>query len=127
MMAQKAQLFDESMVKHILNAPTTNEVKTLGRKVKNFDEEVWREKSFDIVVQGNLAKFSQHPKIKAFLLSMANRVLVEASPYDQIWGIGMMGEDERAFNPFEWSGENKLGFALMVVREHLMQELKQSI
>jgi len=117
MMAEKARLFDASMVEPILNASSPNEVKKLGRKVKNFDDKIWSEHSFDAVVRGNMAKFSQNHKLQAFLLSTGTEVLVEASPYDRVWGIGMVAQDERACNPLKWDGENKLGFALMVVRD----------
>jgi len=83
------------------------------------DEKLWYERSFDIVVDGNRAKFSQNRELKKFLLSTSNRVIVEASPYDKIWGIGMSADDKRATNPTKWRGENRLGFALMVVRELL--------
>jgi len=119
MMAEKARLFDESMVEEILNAKTTKEVKALGRKVKNFDDALWSEKAFDVVVAGNMAKFSQNENLKEFLLSTSKKVIVEASPYDKVWGIGMLADDERATNPAKWNGENKLGFALMVVRDKL--------
>jgi len=119
MMAEKARLFDKSMVEEILNAETTKEVKELGRKVKNFDSELWCEKSFDVVVKGNMEKFTQNSELKEFLLSTDEMVLVEASPYDKVWGIGMLATDEQVLNPMEWDGENKLGFALMVVRDKL--------
>ena len=117
MMAEKARLFDASMVEHILKASSPNEVKKLGRKVKNFDDALWRERAFDAVIEGNMAKFSQNHKLKAFLLSTNKKVLVEASPYDKVWGIGMVEQDERASSPLKWDGDNKLGFALMVVRD----------
>jgi len=119
MMAEKARLFDASMVEFILKASTPNEVKKLGRKVKNFDDRLWRERAFDAVVEGNMAKFSQNHQLKQFLLSTGKKVLVEASPYDKVWGIGMVVDDERASDPVKWDGENMLGFALMVVREEL--------
>jgi len=119
MMAEKARLFDESMVEEILNAKTTKEVKELGRKVKNFDDALWSEKDFDVVVAGNMAKFSQNESLKEFLLSTSKKVIVEASPYDKVWGIGMLADDERATSPAKWNGENKLGFALMVLRDKL--------
>ena len=122
MMAEKARLFDESMVEKILNATSTKEVKALGRKVKNFDDKIWSEASFDVVVKGNRAKFSQHEDLKQFLLSTSNRVIVEASPYDKVWGIGMFGDDEKASNPLQWRGLNQLGFALMVVRDEILEE-----
>ena len=117
MMAEKARLFDASMVEPILKASSPNEVKKLGRKVKNFDDKIWSENAFDAVVRGNMAKFSQNHKLKEFLLSTKKKVLVEASPYDRVWGIGMVEQDERTSNPVKWDGENKLGFVLMVVRD----------
>jgi len=122
MMVQKAKLFEPSQMENILNAKTTKEVKSLGRSIQNFDAKVWEEKAFDIVVQGNKAKFSQHEDLKAFLFSTGTKIIVEASPYDTIWGIGMAEEDKEASNPLAWRGENKLGFALMAVREILLYQ-----
>jgi len=124
MMAEKARLFDASMVEYILNAKSPAEAKALGREVKNFNEEVWDKVSFDIVVKGNMAKFSQNEDLKAFLQATKNRVLVEASPKDRIWGIGLSVHDKEVENPFEWKGLNKLGFALMVVRDEILKEMK---
>ena len=67
----------------------------------------------------NLLKFSQNQNFKDFLLSTGDKILVEASPYDRIWGIGMLETDNRAENPLLWNGENLLGFALMEVRDQL--------
>lgn len=120
MMVQKAKLFEPSCMEMVLNAKTTKEVKLLGRSIKNFDEQIWSEKSFDIVVQANMAKFSQHEDLKRFLLSTGTKVIVEASPYDKVWGIGMSADNEKASQPLKWNGLNKLGFALMVVREKLL-------
>ena len=122
MMAEKARLFDASMVEKILNAKSTKEVKALEREVKNFDDKIWEEASFDIVVKGNMAKFSRNEALKEFLLSTSNRVIVEASPYDKVWGIGMLADDEKAIQPLKWRGLNKLGFALMVVRDEILKE-----
>ncbi|MGG1920400.1 NADAR family protein [Chryseobacterium sp. NRRL B-14798] len=120
MMAAKARLFnDAEMEKEILKATTPNQAKALGRKVKNFDPKLWDEHKYHIVTQGNLLKFSQNQKFKDFLLSTGDKVLVEASPYDRIWGIGMLETDNRAENPLLWNGENLLGFALMEVRDEL--------
>jgi ribA/ribD-fused uncharacterized protein len=73
------------------------------------------------VVRGNFAKFSQNAELKEFLLQTSSRVLVEASPYDQVWGIGLIESDERANDPAQWNGLNLLGFALMEVRSRLAQ------
>jgi ribA/ribD-fused uncharacterized protein len=120
MMAGKAKLFnDQEILEQILAAETPNQAKSLGRKVKNFDPKIWDEHKYEIVRQGNLLKFSQHEKFKEFLLSTEDKILVEASPYDTIWGIGMLETDPRAENPLQWNGENLLGFALMEVRDEL--------
>ncbi|OCA71819.1 hypothetical protein BBH99_13715 [Chryseobacterium contaminans] len=120
MMAGKARLFnDTEILEKILQAPSPNQAKTLGRKVKNFDPKLWNDHKYEIVKQGNLLKFSQNNKYKDFLLSTGDKILVEASPYDTIWGIGMLETDSRAENPLLWNGENLLGFALMEVRDEL--------
>jgi hypothetical protein len=120
MMAQKARLFaDDATFSQIMAYSHPNEAKQLGRMVKNFDAQVWENHRFDIVEQGNLAKFSQNPALKAFLLATGHRVLVEASPADNIWGIGLAQDHTHAQQPHHWRGLNLLGFALMAVRETL--------
>ncbi|NIF05843.1 NADAR family protein [Chryseobacterium sp. Tr-659] len=120
MMAGKARLFNDSeMEEKILQSATPNQAKSMGRKVKNFDPKLWDEHKYGIVKKGNLLKFSQNQKFRDFLLSTGEKVLVEASPYDKIWGIGMLETDARAHNPLLWNGENLLGFALMEVRDEL--------
>lgn len=120
MMAKKAELFgDKEMATKIVAAKSAAEAKDLGRQVKNFSESIWNEKRFEIVVEGNFHKFSQNEELKEFLLNTKNRVLVEASPVDKIWGIGLTGDDPKAENPRLWKGLNLLGFALMEVRDEL--------
>jgi ribA/ribD-fused uncharacterized protein len=120
MMAQKARLFgDEDVFQRIIAAKTPAEAKKLGRQVRGFDEAAWNAQRMDIVVRGNFEKFSQHPELREFLLTTQERVLVEASPVDHIWGIGLAADDERAADPRRWDGLNLLGFALMEVRDQL--------
>lgn len=122
MMASKARLFDdEETFNEIMNAKSPNEYKKLGRKVKGFDANLWDEKKMDIVVAGNKAKFVQNPDLKEFLLSTVDAILVEASPYDKIWGIGMDKETALECNIDDWNGANLLGFALMEVRDWLKE------
>ena len=120
MMAQKALLFNDlEIFNQIIAAKSPAEAKALGRQVRQFDEATWNRQRSAIVVRGNLEKFRQHPDLQEFLLSTKERVLVEASPVDRIWGIGLAADSERAENPKQWQGLNLLGFALMEVRDLL--------
>lgn len=120
MMAQKALLFDDYAVfAKILAAKHPKQVKALGREVAKFNEKVWQQHRFDIVVAGNLAKFRQHEKLGQYLINTGTRVLVEASPYDKVWGVGLTKDNEHIQNPQQWKGLNLLGFALMKVRDTL--------
>ncbi|GAB2841073.1 NADAR family protein [Ferruginibacter profundus] len=117
MMAQKALLFkDEEQYQNIISTDSPAKAKKLGRLVKNFEGELWGAKAFAFVVEGNLHKFSQHENLKQFLLHTGNRVIVEASPFDKIWGIGTKTHEA---DPLKWKGVNLLGFALMEVRDGL--------
>jgi ribA/ribD-fused uncharacterized protein len=118
MMAEKAALFgDQATRALVLQAPNPGAAKALGRKVRDFDESAWLENRFSIVVRANAAKFSQNEEMGQFLKQTGSRILVEASPVDRIWGIGLAQDDEKANNPNQWCGLNLLGFALMQVRD----------
>lgn len=121
MMAEKAKLFgDEEIRDEILSTDDPRKCKALGRKVKNFDEAVWdKEKEF-IVLKGNTKKFLQNDALRNFLLSTGSKVLVEASPTDRVWGIGLGKNNPDALDPKKWRGKNLLGFALMDVREMIV-------
>lgn len=120
MMAGKAALFgDDDMGARILRVADPAEAKRLGREVRGFDGPRWSEHRSRIVVDGNLAKFGQNPALRDFLLGTGERVLVEASPRDRIWGIGLAASNEDASLPERWRGRNLLGFALMEVRSRL--------
>jgi ribA/ribD-fused uncharacterized protein len=120
MMVGKARLFgDAEAERRILAAPDPDEAKSLGRRVPGFDERAWAQARFALVVTGNLAKFTQHPPLRDFLLATGEKVLVEASPYDRVWGIGLAADAPEAASPCRWRGENLLGFALMEVRAKL--------
>ncbi len=120
MMAEKARLFDDqATLAKVLVAPTPNDAKSLGRRIAGYDDARWAAHRFDAVVRGNVAKFSQSNRLRDFLADTAPRVLVEASPVDAIWGIGMAADDPRAVEQRQWAGLNLLGFALMAVRDRL--------
>jgi ribA/ribD-fused uncharacterized protein len=120
MMAEKARLFGNNEVRErILATKHPAEAKKLGREVTGFDPQVWDEQKYDLVQAGNNQKFSQHRLLKGYLLNTGSRVLVEASPVDAIWGIGLATDRPDALQPARWPGENLLGFALMEVRDQL--------
>jgi len=120
MMAGKAKLFgDQQAEEKVFTSKDPGFAKQVGREVKGFNPDTWLQHRFDLVVQGNLLKFEQNPQLREFLKSTGKRVLVEASPVDKIWGVGLAADDERIEQPIKWRGENLLGFALMVVRDQL--------
>lgn len=122
MMYQKAILFeDQEIAKQILRVKTPGEAKKLGRKVRGFTQEAWEENRSKIVVEGNQLKFEQHSDLKTYLMNTGERILVEASPYDNIWGIGLTKDAKNIQNPHTWKGINLLGFALMEVRDLFRQ------
>ncbi|MFE3556515.1 NADAR family protein [Streptomyces sp. NPDC059193] len=120
MMAGKARLFEDADAERAaLAAPTPAQAKNAGRLVRGFDDAVWERERFALVVEGSVHKFDSDPALRSYLLSTLDRVLVEASPLDRIWGIGLAADDERALDPARWQGLNLLGFALMEARERL--------
>ncbi|MEV0221095.1 NADAR family protein [Streptomyces sp. NPDC050704] len=117
MMAAKARLFEDAEAeRRVLAAGHPAEAKKAGRLVRGFDEAVWERERFGIVVEGSVHKFAAGAGPAAFLVGTGGRVLVEASPVDRVWGIGLAADDERAGDPERWLGANLLGFALMVAR-----------
>lgn len=120
MMWHKATLFgDDQVAERVLDAAHPHRAKALGRQVRGFDEATWAARRHDIVVAGSVAKFGQHEELGRFLLGTGERVLVEASPVDRVWGIGLAADDPRAADPARWRGANLLGFALMEARAAL--------
>ncbi len=100
----------------MLTAGHPHRAKALGRQVRDFDEATRVARRYEIVVAGSVAKFSRHEPLRRFLFGTGGRVLVEASPTDRIWGIGLTADDPRAADPSTWRGGNLLGFALMEAR-----------
>ncbi len=120
MMWRKAVLFDDHhTAERVLAADHPRAARDLGRQVSDFDQATWEANRSGIVVDGNTLKFAQHDDLRTYLLGTGERVLVEASPLDQIWGIGLHADDPRAADPAQWRGLNLLGFALRDVREIL--------
>eukprot|EP00746_Dinoflagellata_sp_MGD_P165028 gnl/MRDRNA2_/MRDRNA2_94063_c0_seq1.p1 gnl/MRDRNA2_/MRDRNA2_94063_c0~~gnl/MRDRNA2_/MRDRNA2_94063_c0_seq1.p1 ORF type:complete len:487 (+),score=106.06 gnl/MRDRNA2_/MRDRNA2_94063_c0_seq1:84-1544(+) len=120
-MWSKAQLFqDFGAAKKILEANEPGKQKALGRAVKNFKEPMWEQHRQRILEQGLHAKFSQNQRLQDLLLSTAPARLAEASPKDNIYGIGMSPDDPDVQNPGLWQGQNLLGNALEKVRQELL-------
>lgn len=120
MMAEKARLFDDPVrLAQILSCQHPAEAKKLGRQVVGFEQKIWERERFDIVVRAGQAKFGQNPALRSYLLATGSLVLVEASPRDRIWGIGLGKNSDKASDPSQWRGLNLLGFALMEVRARL--------
>ncbi|WP_394749976.1 NADAR family protein [Spongiimicrobium salis] len=123
MMAGKAKLFnDHEMLQKIMESKHPAEAKKYGRMVRNFDAIEWENHRCRIVIHGNFLKFSQHAELKDFLFKTKERIIVEASPRDRIWGIGMSKNHESASEPKNWRGQNLLGFCLMEVRDRFLNQ-----
>lgn len=122
MMAFKAMVFaDNEKSQAILDEIRPAIQKALGRKVKNFNQEVWDQVKLDIVFNGNVLKFSNNPNLYEILCDTEGTTLVEASPYDKIWGIGLLESDPRCFDRTQWLGLNLLGQTLTEVRDYLIR------
>ncbi len=120
MMAGKACLFDdEKGLAAVLAAASPKDAKAAVRAVRGYSEQAWADARFGPVVAGNLAKFRQNPDLAAFLFATGRKVLVEASPRDHVWAIGIGASHPDATRPSRWRGTNLLGFALMNVRDQL--------
>jgi ribA/ribD-fused uncharacterized protein len=122
MMVKKAVLFDDTVAaEKLLDTVDPKMCKKIGRKVQGFDAKVWNKTKEKIVLDGNMYKFNQNPRTLEFLLGTGDKWLVEASPYDKVWGIGMDSKNPDCIYPEKWKGLNLLGKALMIAREQLKQ------
>lgn len=127
MMWRKAELFgDHEIAQEILSETNPGKVKALGRRVRNFDVAQWNANAKAAVRDGVLLKFEQNADIKDILLATGDKVLVEASPHDAIWGIGLAEADAKRTPEERWPGTNWLGEVLMDVRTILRRNLAAS-
>jgi len=116
-MWEKAMFFkDTETAGRILKVGNPSMAKKLGRQVKNFDSVLWLLPSYQFMVDANVEKFTQNEYLKKKLLETGTKMLVEASPYDTIWGIGLGEADDAILDEKNWKGLNLLGKALMDVR-----------
>jgi len=122
MMAKKAKLFNDGEVYNLIMSEEHPSIqKGLGRSVRNYNQYIWDKHKFDIVVNANYLKFTQDETLKKLLLSTRDKTIVEASPEDTIWGIGLLYNDNRVLDESNWQGENLLGKAIMKVRTMLKE------
>jgi len=120
MMAEKARLFEDvAREVMIMSTSDPSDQKRYGRMVEGFDNEVWLRNAKDIVKQASLAKYGQNPDLRAVLMATMGKTLVEASPEDRLWGIGLRKTDPRAKGRSTWKGKNWLGEVLTEVRDEL--------
>jgi len=124
MMYSKAVIFrDFATADKILATSDPKDQKNLGRQVKNFKKDVWDSIAKDVVYIGNYLKFTQNENFKAKLMATGNKTLVEASPYDAIWGIGLDEASAKVTPPEQWPGTNWLGQVLTEVRDDIVKEI----
>lgn len=126
----KAKTFgDDEMAEQIrIKGKDPKVAKELGRMVRNYDDKVWNEKRYDVMVEANKYKYSQNPGLKEKLLhtTLRDKGFVEASPIDHIWGIGLAKENPDADDEPKWKGQNLLGKALDEVRDWLLKQDEQA-
>lgn len=123
MMAQKARVFGDFLTAaQVMETPMPREQKALGRQVKNFNPDAWNAVARDIVFRANMAKFTQHNELETALFETRHTLLVEASPYDNVWGIGLSEADAIRVGVAHWAGTNWLGQIITEVRESIFGE-----
>lgn len=121
-MYEKAKFFhDDIIASQILACDNPSVCKSLGRKVRGFDTKKWLTAGYPFMVEINYAKYNQNLQLKELLLSTGDKTIVEASPYDNIWGIGIHWNDDNCLDESKWKGQNLLGKALMEVRKQLKE------
>ena len=119
-MWEKCMFFgQEGMAEDVLFSKEPRECKSIGRSIPNFDEAKWSEISFQVMRDVNLEKYRQHKDSLKFLKESGDKIIVEASPFDKIWGIGLHYDEEDVLDESKWKGQNLLGKVLMEVRETL--------
>ena len=97
-------------------------IKALGREVKNWNEQLWNDHKEEIVTQANFLKFSQNPDLLHIMKEQKNLILVEGSPVDPIWGVGLHFDDDLILDEKNWKGQNLLGKCLMQARKKLLKD-----
>jgi ribA/ribD-fused uncharacterized protein len=127
LMAGKARIFDDpETLAMILSTDIQPEIKQLGRAVKHFSESQWEDVRYSVAFAGNFAKFTQDKNYFSYLIGTGDSLIVEASPYDRIWGVGLSSGDKRVLSPRTRRGRNLLGCVLMDVRDEINRITRNS-
>lgn len=125
-MYRKALLMkDSASATKILDTDMPYRVRQLGRKIVPYDEKTWASNREAIIFDAILLKVEAYPSLKVALVTSGNKTIVEASPYDKIWGVGLAASDPRILLPEYWEGTNLLGEAWMKVRAHLREGIRE--
>lgn len=125
MMYRKALLFkDEEAAERVLSCKDPRDQKAIGRTIRGYNDEEWDKVKFDIVAENNYLKFSQNPGWKELLIFTDGYELVEASPYDKVWGVGLGEDNPLILDENNWNGENLLGKAIVDARDKIINDLK---
>jgi len=123
MMVKKANVFkDYKILNEMVKSDNPRLIKKLGRKIKNFDDKTWDKYKIDIVTQASYLKFTQNPELLKIMIEHKDLTLVEASPEDKIWGIGLHFSNDNVLDETKWQGENLLGKCLMKARDRIIKE-----
>jgi len=119
-MYEKCMFFNQpEMAMQCIEETNPTKVKKIGRSIPNFEQDKWNKFSFDVMYKICLQKFQGNEEAKKELIDSGDKVLVEASPYDKIWGVGLSELDDRILQEEYWEGENRLGKVLMKVRNKI--------
>ncbi len=122
MMMKKAELMGDMDTWEKMKAiDNPRGIKALGREVKNWNEQLWNDHKEEIVTQANFLKFSQNPDLLHIMKEQKNLILVEGSPVDPIWGVGLHFDDDLILDEKNWKGQNLLGKCLMQARKKLLK------
>ena len=120
MMNMKARMFhDYDVADMIMQQGHPYKQKFLGRQVRGFSEPTWLAKCKPLMVEGLKSKFMQDTYCLNTLLDTGDKIIVEASPTDKLWGIGLAEDDPKAQDPKQWQGKNWLGLVLMQTRDEI--------
>jgi len=122
-MYMKAKYFcDDNIANQIYNQKIPGKCKQLGIKILSFDKDKWNLVCEDIMEKAVYDKFSQNKHLLNELIDPKydGKKFVEASPFDDIWGIKMSQDNPDADDESKWCGLNLLGKVLDKVRNRLL-------